>query len=190
MFSDLLNAIMKKEPEFLECVNDTTGALSPCGLLGFSINALLDWPMATPSGYQVFSNHFVNQQFKVILNHWAKHLSSPASREVLVRNDPKSNPQVVAWLSETARRKIVEVACEGLTGAEKEACEQKRFEEIFKSNPNDPYYGYTSWDDFFTRIFVEGVRPVASPGNDNIIVNACESTPYSFAENVQANDQF
>ena len=36
-FLNLLNAIMQKEPEFLECVNDTTGALSPSGLLGFWI---------------------------------------------------------------------------------------------------------------------------------------------------------
>ena len=189
-FLDLLNAIMLKEPEYLMCENDNTGALSPCGLLGFPINALLDWPMATESGYQVFSNHLVNQQFKVILNHWSKHLSSPASREVLIHNDLKSDPQIIAWLSDSGRAAVIRVACEGLPEAEKRACMKQKYEDIFKSNPKDTYYGYKSWDDFFTREFVDGQRPVAGKDDGSIIANACESTPYNFAENVQENDQF
>jgi phosphatidylserine decarboxylase len=189
-FLELLNAIMLKEPEFLECKNDKTGALSPCGLLGFPINALLNWPMGTPSGYQFFSNHLVNAQFKVILGHWSKHLSSPASREVLVHNDPKSDPQVVAWLNETAKKEVVKTACEGLPEAERKACEQQRFQDIFKCTPSDPYYGFISWDDYFTRTFKDGVRPVAGKYDDNIIANACESTPFRYREQVPENAQF
>ncbi|KAK8116999.1 uncharacterized protein PG998_005280 [Apiospora kogelbergensis] len=38
-----------------------------------------------------------------------------------------------------------------------------------------------SWDDFFTRQLREGVRPVASPEDDSVVANACESKVYNVA---------
>jgi phosphatidylserine decarboxylase len=64
------------------------------------------------------------------------------------------------------------------------------FEKEFKCDPSKPYHGFTSWDNFFTREFKEGLRPVASPGDDAIIVNACESAPYKIATNVNRSDKF
>jgi phosphatidylserine decarboxylase len=51
---------------------------------------------------------------------------------------------------------------------------------------------YTSWDDFFTRTFrfEDGIRPIASPADDSIIANACESLTYKVAHDVKARDQF
>lgn len=46
------------------------------------------------------------------------------------------------------------------------------------------------WNDFFTRRFNDGERPVASPGDDGVIVNACESTPYTISTDVKRRDQF
>ena len=38
--------------------------------------------------------------------------------------------------------------------------------------------------------FRPGVRPIARPGDDAIIVNACESAPYRIARHVKEHDRF
>ena len=63
---ELINGILTTAPTF----NKT-------GLVGFPINAILDWPMGTPGGFAAFLNDKVNAQFKKILNAWATFLSSP-----------------------------------------------------------------------------------------------------------------
>lgn len=64
------------------------------------------------------------------------------------------------------------------------------FEELFHCDPKAPHFGFTSWDDFFTRTFKEGVRPVAEPNNSQVIANACESKPYNIATGVKSRDKF
>ena len=64
------------------------------------------------------------------------------------------------------------------------------FEEDFQCDPKAQYYGFNSWDDFFTRKLRKGARPVADPKDDAVIVNACESAPYNLATNVQLKDRF
>ena len=68
----LINHILRKAPEF----NET-------GLVGFPINAILDWPMGTIGGYAAFLNINVNHHPKNILNEWGTFLKSPASCYVL-----------------------------------------------------------------------------------------------------------
>jgi phosphatidylserine decarboxylase len=152
---ELINSIMTTAPVF-----DKTG------LVGFPINAILDWPMGTPGGFAAFLNDKVNAQLKKVLNQWATFLSSLDSRMVLT-NEPKDG-----WFGRDAMAAM------------------PNFEEKFKCDPGQPYYGFASWDDFFTRQFREGQRPVASPANDAVIVNACESAPYRIARNVSLSDRF
>ena len=64
------------------------------------------------------------------------------------------------------------------------------FAEEFVCDPSKPHYGFRSRDDFFVREFREGIRPVAEPDNDAVIVNACESAPFAIARNVQLLDRF
>jgi phosphatidylserine decarboxylase len=45
----------------------------------------------------------------------------------------------------------------------------------FQYDPDDAHGGFTSWNDFFTRRFRAGQRPVAAPDDDTIIVSACEA---------------
>jgi phosphatidylserine decarboxylase len=67
----------------------------------------------------------------------------------------------------------------------------KPFEHIFECNASKPNLGYVSWDDFFTRHFRPHLRPIASPiGDQPLIVNACESTPYRIASPLAARAQF
>lgn len=84
----LVNCIMTKAPEF----NET-------GLVGFPINAILDWSMGTTGGYAAFLNDKVNQQFKKILDEWGTFLKSEDSRYVL-NDHPKTG-----WFGEDARKR-------------------------------------------------------------------------------------
>ena len=62
--------------------------------------------------------------------------------------------------------------------------------EQYEHDPADPHWGFTSWNDFFTRRFRDGERPVAAPEDNDVIVAACESTPFSIRTNVKRRDEF
>ncbi len=151
----LMNRILTQAPEF----NKT-------GLVGFPINAILDWPMGTHAGTSVFLNEKVNRQLKKILNQWGAFLSSPESTSVL-NDDPETG-----WFGRDAQAAM------------------PTFVDDFECDPSLPHYGFSSWDDFFTRRFREGRRPLASPEDEAVIANACESAPYRVATNVQLRDTF
>lgn len=150
-----LDNIVVQAPEF----NTTVMA-------GFPINALLAWPMATPSGIATFLNEKVNAQIRRILNDWAMFLSSPGSTYVL--ND---NPER-GWLGSKALALMPDFAAD------------------YVCNPAEPHYGFKSWDAFFTRELRRGARPVERPDDDSVIANACESIPYRLACGVKAQDEF
>jgi phosphatidylserine decarboxylase len=149
------NYIMTHAPNFDES-----------GVVGFPINAILDWPMGTPSGFAAFLNDKVNAQFCKMLKQWATFLRSPDSRSVL------NTTANTGWFSAQAMTEMPD------------------FIKDFVCDPTAPYYGFTSWDNFFTRQFRAGIRPVVAPDDDNIIANACEAAPYCVKSNVKAKDRF
>jgi phosphatidylserine decarboxylase len=112
---------------------------------------------------------------KKILNAWAEFLSSPASAYVL--KDDK-----ISWLSDHGMHDLAITANIGQTSY--------KFDELFKCDPSEEHHGYKSWDEFFTRHFHEDKRPVASPDDDSVIANACESKPYKVAHNIAKRDRF
>jgi phosphatidylserine decarboxylase len=136
------------------------------GQVGTPINDALIGVMGTPAGAVAFLNPKVNRQLKKILQEWEVFLSSSDSRYVLT-DDP-----VTGWFGANA--------LEAMPG----------FEKDFQCDPNAPYYGFNSWDDFFTRQLRKGARPVANPEDDAVIANACESAPFNLAVNVQLKDKF
>lgn len=136
------------------------------GLVGFPINTILDWPMGTEGGFAAFLNEKVNRHLKHILLDWGIFLSSKDSCYVL-NDDP-----LHGWFGEAAQKKMPD------------------FEKDFVCDPTKPHHGFNSWDDFFTRVFRPGRRPVDSPDDPDIIVNACESAPYNLARNVKKHDRF
>jgi phosphatidylserine decarboxylase len=127
------------------------------------LGAILDWTMGTPAGFAAYRDGRINAMLKKILAAWCEFLSSADSRYVL--NDSPSG-----WMGEAARQAI------GI--------------EQYRHDPDDKYWGFASWNDFFTRRLAEGARPVASPDDDSVIVSACESTPYGLATDVQLQDRF
>jgi phosphatidylserine decarboxylase len=148
------------------------------GLVGLPINALLDLPMGTPSGYAAFLDPEINIMIKKVLNAWGDNLRSPASSSVL--NDSPNG-----WFGETSYRDLTAVAKVGPTAAE-----NLEFHQMYQCNPSAPHYGFKSWDDFFTRLWRDGMRPVAEPDNDKVITNACEAQPYRVAYDVNNRDKF
>ncbi len=146
------------------------------GLVGLPIHALFDAPMGTPSGFAAFLDPRVNAILKKILNVWGEYLQSQDSAKVL-------DTDASSWFGPSGKRDLTSVANAA-------ARTSLSFEEIYNCDGSAKHHGFRSWDDFFTRTFRAGIRPVALPENDEIIVNACESSPYNVAYNVSARDQF
>ncbi|KAI9929386.1 hypothetical protein ASPWEDRAFT_41398 [Aspergillus wentii DTO 134E9] len=171
----LFNRILTKAPEW------TTRAYG-IGLVGFPFNAIIDWPMATPSGYAFFLNKQVNMHLKEILTVWKNFLHTEASADVVSSNN---------WLSPEAKGFLTDDA--NLTPGK-----TYTFEELYVCDPSKPHYGWKSWDDFFIRLFRPGIRPIAYPDDKkfrgldptSVVVNACESKPYALKKNVKEYDRF
>ena len=132
-------------------------------MVGFPINAILDFPMITAAGLAAFVSPKVNRMLGKVLAAWAQFLDSAASLYVL-------NETPAGWLSPAALKAI-------------------NMDE-FIHDPQAPFYGFKSWNDFFIRQFKPGARPVASPHDPKAIVSACEATPFAIASSVKRHDTF
>ncbi|MGH1387894.1 phosphatidylserine decarboxylase, partial [Kordia sp.] len=60
----------------------------------------------------------------------------------------------------------------------------------FIHEPDKPFWGFKSWNDFFIRQFKKGKRPVAAPKDKKVIVSACEAAPLRISSNVQRTSEF
>ncbi|KAL0467533.1 Phophatidylserine decarboxylase domain-containing protein [Neurospora intermedia] len=145
------------------------------GLIGFPFNTLLNRSMSTPAGLLAFHRPDVNAHLRDILTAYGNFLSSPASAAVL-------NSSTTGWLSQTA--------LDALSRPDISDDTRPQFHDLFVSDPLHPTYGFSSWDAFFTRQFRPGIRPIASPSDDGVIVNACESTPMALERGVKLHDEF
>lgn len=145
------------------------------GIVGTPFNAVLDWPMGTPSGFAFFLDPEVNKMLKKVLNAWAEYLGSPESAYVL-------GDDSIGWFSPHGTEDLAKTANVGQTS--------HAFEDLFQCDPSKEHHGYKSWDHFFTREFKWDKRPVASPGDNYVIANACEAKPYKVGTNIKARDKF
>lgn len=136
------------------------------GLVGCPINTIFDWSMGTAAGMAAFLNERVNRQLKAVLNAWGRFLKSGDSTCVLTDHPRKG------WFGADAMAAMPD------------------FDREFICDPDRPHRGFRSWDDFFTREFRAGIRPVACPDDDAVVVNACESAPYRIARHVNYRDTF
>lgn len=178
-FLSILNTIMSTPPQF---ILDEAGQAQ--GLAGLPITAVLDWTMATASGYATYSNSKFNKYFKKVLNYWCHYLMHLDSRWVLAQGDTTGEIISIPWLSDTAKTEMVNMAMQPIHPPPY----TETFEQIFAvPDLADPeYLGFTSWDQFFVREFNDGQRPVG----DAAIVNACESAPLMYKKNVSYSESF
>lgn len=165
----VLNHIFTRAPEW-------TDAAEHVGMVGVPMCAIFDYPMATPSGHAAFLDPEVNKMLKKVLNEWGKYLLTPESAEVLGDHN-------TGWFGQTGIYDLMAVANAPYQTSHK-------FEDMYVCDPSKPKYGFTSWDDFFTRHVHDSARPVASPDDDNVIANACESRPYAIQRDVKFRDKF
>ncbi|KAI0750817.1 phosphatidylserine decarboxylase family protein [Daedaleopsis nitida] len=158
----------------LDMLNDIITSYAPDfeqnDLVGFPINAILDWPMGTPAGYQMFTTKAVNDRFKAILDVWVKYLISEKSCSVLNNEDN-------GWFGAPAMTAM------GTTA--------NTFEKLYVCDKKKPHWGFNSWDDFFTRQFVPGVRDVKDEDKvDDVVTSACESTVVARVSGAKERDTF
>lgn len=132
-------------------------------LLGFPINSIVNWTMGVPAGFAVYRNDKVNAVFRKILDEYGTYLNSPASLSVF-------NEKPDGWKSKAAIAKL------GM--------------DQYQYDPNDTYWGFKSWNDFFIRKLKPGMRPIAEPANSKVIVSAADSGVYSIQRNVKKSDWF
>jgi phosphatidylserine decarboxylase len=152
--------------QLLLLINEVIGRApeyNETGMVGVPLNAVLDWCMGTTAGFEAFRHEPINAMFRKILRAWCEFLSSRESLYVL-------NETPRGWKCASARKST-------------------RIEQ-FQYRPREKHWGFTSWNDYFTRRFKPGARPIADPGDDKVIINACESTPYAIRANVKRQDRF
>lgn len=142
--------------------------------IGTPINAILDWPMGTKAGFAAFLRHDVNVCFTAILQYWAEYLQDETQNSI----DSVSTLDG-GWLSAASQN---DPASPGL----------KNFLDTYKVPDRDDkiHYGFKSWDEFFTRHFRDGLRPVAGLGNSSVIASVAESTPFYIQKDLKLEDQF
>lgn len=137
---------------------------------------ILTNPANTASGLAAFSDPEVNVLIKAILNEWADFLGSADSLP-FVQNG------VDGWLDKNSLAELEQVA-------NLEIGKPSSFAELFECDAHDKYYGFRSWDDFFTRRFRPHMRPVAHADDDSVVVNACESVPHTVGMKAKLRDTF
>ncbi|KAE8317740.1 Phophatidylserine decarboxylase-domain-containing protein [Aspergillus transmontanensis] len=170
-----LNAVLYRAPHW----NDDA---HKAGLIGVPFNAILNWPMATPSGYDFFRYDNVNRCLEKILNAHGEFLKSPQSRDALP-----------SWFEPGPLSILTEKASPYWPDGKK-----KNFDQIYITDAGDRCRGFQSWDAFFSRKFRDGIRPVEYPDrnhdmadkNKNVIANACESVAYHCASKVPRSAEF
>ena len=117
----------------------------------------------------------MNTALKKILGVWHDYLMTPDSASHLGTDDQ-------SWFSSVALTDLTDVANVGQ--------DKHTFAQLYECDPAKEHHGFKSWDDFFTRVYREGIRPVASPEDDNVVANACESQTYNVAHDVGRRSKF
>jgi phosphatidylserine decarboxylase len=132
-------------------------------MLTTPFGAVFDAAMGTAAGFEAFRHPLINERLRDILNAWCDFLNSPDSLYVL--NDSPNG-----WRCDAAKEAV--------------GIDQYRYD------PADEHWGFTCWNDFFTRRFKEGSRPVADPDDPAVITSAVEATPYKISTDVRLRDTF
>ncbi|MEM7049347.1 MAG: phosphatidylserine decarboxylase family protein [Acidobacteriota bacterium] len=132
-------------------------------LVGTPFSAILIWTMGTPSGLAAYRYPAINAMFRRLLLAWTGFLDSTDSRYVL-------NPGPIGWQSEAAQKQLDM--------------------EDYVYEPDAKYWGFKSWNDFFTRPVKPGKRPIADPHDPRIITSACDSQVYRIARDAKRSTPF
>jgi len=189
----MLNIIMTRAPTFNES-----------GMVGFPINAIFDWSMGTEAGFAAFVHPEVNAMLKEVLNAWGAFLTTADSSYVLTERLAEHQGSAefpdCGWFAAPALRAMVAMLPAVPGSGEppywdrtylSDAEVKQVFVDTFRCDPTEEHWGYDCWDDFFTRAFREGQRPVPTPApGQTIVLNACESAPFNIEMDVKRRAPF
>lgn len=140
----------------------------------FPMSSLFVFYMFTLSGAALFRDAEFNQLLTNVLNSWCDYLDSQDSRQVL--NPTAHVPAPTGWLSPPAQQQFCLHQCLNYSN---------------HADPKQPYWGFSSYNDFFHREWnLAEYRPLADPDDDRVIVSANDGTVYRIARQVQACTAF
>lgn len=148
---------------WLNAVLTTAPDYNDTEAVGTPLSAVLMWTMGTRAGFEAWRHPTINAMFKQMLAAWTVYLDSPASRSVL-------NPSPNGWQSPAAMKQLQM--------------------HDYQYDPGAPYWGFASWNAFFTRPLAPGARPIDAPNDDKVVTSACDSTVYVVEPNVQRHSAF
>ncbi len=156
----------------IDTVLGETPLFSDSGLVGFPINAILDWSMGVPAGFALYRLDKINEMYKRILDVYTDFLGSTASLDSLTEQYKEHSEQ--SWMSPAAQEKL----------------NMKQYQDPVSED--QPLYGYDCWNHFFYREFnhIDKQRPIEEPENKSVIVSPCDSTVVTIQRNVRKKDWF
>jgi len=166
--------------ELLYMFNDIFREAPYYGDLGPPMYMVMAQNMNTQGGFSAYTKENLNHHFKTLFETWATFLLSADSRYVLVSGPVDKTGKYYGWFSPTAQTALMAEYEQGRT-----------FDEVFICNSKAPFYGYTSYEDFFVRRFRSvGIdRPVVGGVHDMRLIGApCEAALYNVQYNVQKSD--
>lgn len=142
------------------------------GSLGPPMYMIMARVMNTQGGFSAFTKESLNHHYKMMMQTWERFLLSKDSRSVL-----NQNPN--GWFGTQA-----------LAAMMKEY-PGRTFEEVFICSPQEEYFGYTSYEDFFTRRFRDPSvdRPTGDISDLRVVSAACESALYAIQKDVNKTDE-
>ncbi|KAF9225111.1 hypothetical protein BS17DRAFT_879256 [Gyrodon lividus] len=148
--------------------------------IGVPIYLIFDILSNTSAAHDLFRMDQFNVAMKQLLDSWGTYLADPNPPAPLPPSNSSLNDGPEGWFSPTALKSL-ETNLGDLT-----------FDETYDCpDPDAVNRGFATWDAFFTRNFSsDKLRPIIDSGGNTFIYNACESTVYRKAENVQLHDQF
>ncbi len=162
-FLERLNAVLTVAPPYIPGPESPLKSTEAQALVGTPFSALLIWTMGTPSGFAAYRNPKINAMFKKLLNAWAGFLNSESSLYVL-------NDSPHGWMCEKAQNDL-------------------KIQD-YQYDPEAPQWGFSSWNDFFTREVRPEARPIAGKDDDKVIVASCDSTFYKIGRDAQDQSEF
>ena len=148
---------------WLNYVLRTAPTFNETAAVGTPFSAVLMWTMGTSAGFEAYRYEKLNAMFKELLADWTRFLNSSGSCYVL-------NSGPTGWQSPAALKKLDM--------------------RDYQYKPTTKYWGFTSWNAFFTRKLAPGARPIHEPENSKVIVSACDSQVYSIETKVARSSKF
>jgi len=95
------------------------------------------------------------------------------------------------WLDAAVALLLVIITATALQELLRYYAKGRTFDQVFKCNPEEDYYGYKSYEEFFNRQYanVQTDRPTGPIEDLRIIGTPCESVTYCYQENLKVMDE-